>query len=569
MTGSSPAGASSPAARSSPAGRRSNGQWPSPNRPSPNRTRLAEILQSDPRHTELDHRDALAAAKAAHDRVWEAAVKTMRNHELEEEQKRLERETARIRHEQRKEEERIRVEQQLRVEEERLRALKLKTVPKLPPEEPPAQPTSPATKPNASTIPEQPAAKATPNSQLQPASTTKSSLFGQPQNTAENTSSNQVNGINAAQRPLSLPQQQNNSVGKPLASSLATGQPPAGGIFSKPALPPQNESTTQTSVVRAPLPPDNDRYVEIHKNLKKLRASTEQAAKTSAPLKANMGDMRRAMRKNIGQLVGEKGGNKAQVAAIQELLHQALSGAIPSPLVDPSDYVTEKRAPIEGEQDVPQLPSLFLYLLNHFSKAIINQFINECGSSPKAADPIGVITAQIFSKKEFTWRGKPLIDILMAKFRVVCPVLFGYRGSETTEQGRTRLGWRRAGAGWLPEQAHMDRMKGLAVGYAAIALRDFSRSANTSPWPPSKYWTAMARIVNTPSGEISSTQCMVLRSMIEIYEDRFIAFYGTAAIAALRKALVEFPNRANVKTPAASGLEVLAQMYKRDIGLEL
>lgn len=260
----------------------------------------------------------------------------------------------------------------------------------------------------------------------------------------------------------------------------------------------------------------------------------------------------------------------AKIARIQELLQDSLNGKVPSATVDPSQYVMDKREPMEGAlHNEAQLPSLFLYLLNIFAKTIINQFINECGAQPKAADPLGVIAAQIFSNKLYHWRGKTLVDILMAKYRVACPVLFGYHGSENTEQGRAKLGWRRDGSGWIPEQQHIDRMKGLAVGYAAISLRDFSKSPNTNPWPPSKYWTSLARVVNTPPAEVSNTQCVVLRGMIEIYEERFILFYGSAAIAALRLALVDFPNKAQAKTPGTSGLQVLAHMLKRDIGLEL
>lgn len=238
--------------------------------------------------------------------------------------------------------------------------------------------------------------------------------------------------------------------------------------------------------------------------------------------------------------------------------------------MDPSDFVTDKREPVEGAvRNEAHLPSLFIYLLNQFSKAIINQFIQECGGQPKTADPIGVIAALIFSNKGYHWRGKTLIDILMAKLRVACPVLFGYRGNEKTEQGRARLGWKREGAGWISEQMHVNQMKGLAVGYASIALRDFSKSANTNPWPPSRYWASMARIVNTPPTEISNTQCVVLRSMIEHYEERFMTFYGTAAIAALRKALVEFPAKAPEKSPGAFALLGLAEVLKLNVGIEL
>ncbi len=95
------------------------------------------------------------------------------------------------------------------------------------------------------------------------------------------------------------------------------------------------------------------------------------------------------------------------------------------------------------------MPSLLIYLLNICAKGIINQFINECGANPKAADPVGVVAAHIFSNPDFQWRGKSLIDILMAKFRVVCPALFGLRGNDRTERGRLALGWKKEGPAWV------------------------------------------------------------------------------------------------------------------------
>ena len=75
------------------------------------------------------------------------------------------------------------------------------------------------------------------------------------------------------------------------------------------------QTTTTTTTTTAPKPssvPGPDRYVQIHKNLKQLRASLAEQAKTSQPLKQRLGSMRRELRKNLGQLVGEKGGNKKQ-----------------------------------------------------------------------------------------------------------------------------------------------------------------------------------------------------------------------------------------------------------------
>ncbi|GAP90544.2 putative gle1-like protein [Rosellinia necatrix] len=545
MTGSSPA-------------TRQPRQWSSPSRP-----HMSDFLAEN-RHTELSHQDALAAAQAEHDRVRHAAISVFKTHELEQECRRLQQQEDIVRQQQQKEEERLRNEERLRAEEERLRALKLKTVPKLPAEAPP-----PAAVPSLTSTPRLNGSIPL-DAILAPVSADKqgsTSAAGNEPHSQKATSSNAptppVNGAKVADTPSSQPSQQEQHVA--LAKHTPFGAPATTGSPSEP-------STARQNAPSAPLTSKGptDKYIVIHQNLKKLRSSLAEQAKSTPALKARMGDMRRELRKSLGQMVTEKGGNKKQTTTIQGLLQESLSGDVPSSMVDPSQYIADQREPMDGAlHNEAELPSLFLYLLNIFAKTIINQFINECGAQPKAADPLGVVAAQIFSHKAYHWRGKTLIDILMAKYRVACPVLFGYRGSESTEQGRIRLGWRKDGAGWTPEQQHIDKMKGLAVGYAAISLRDFSKSANTNPWPPSKYWTSLARIVNTPPAEISNTQCVVLRGMIEIYEERFILFYGSAAIAALRSALIEFPHKALIKTPGTSGLPVLAQILKRDIGLEL
>lgn len=247
----------------------------------------------------------------------------------------------------------------------------------------------------------------------------------------------------------------------------------------------------------------------------------------------------------------------------------SLRGQPASALIDPAEFVRVPREPVQDAVNNGQLPSLFIYLLNCLAKDMIKQFDGECGPMPDKADPIGVNAVQVFSTREFLWRGKSLIDIMMAKFRIACPVLFGIRGNDKMEQGRLRVGWRRPDGQWEPEQQHFERMSGLGVGYASIALRDFSKAKTSNPYPPSNYWTSLARIVNTPPAEISDTQCVVLRAMIHLYEEKFISFYGNQAIAALRKALVDFPEKAGRKTPAVTGLTVLASLYQKDLGLDL
>lgn len=249
-------------------------------------------------------------------------------------------------------------------------------------------------------------------------------------------------------------------------------------------------------------------------------------------------------------------------------MRQAVEGKIVSPRIDVAPFVAGERQPVEGaSHNDATMPSLFLYLINIYCKAMINQFINECGANPKAADPIGVLAAHIFSLNEFQWRGKPLIDIFLAKLRVVCPVLFGSRGKDTTERGRIALGWKRDGPSWVSEQNHRDRMAGLGVGFASLSLRDFSKSSKENPYPPTNYWKALAAIVNTPAGETSDTQYSVLRAMIEGHEKRFLNFYGNAGLEALRVALVEFPKKGPPKSSAAGSLLALAELLRTEQGL--
>lgn len=230
-----------------------------------------------------------------------------------------------------------------------------------------------------------------------------------------------------------------------------------------------------------------------------------------------------------------------------------------------------KPEPKEGaKNNGDSLPSLFVFLLNHFSKAIISQLATEVGTKLDAADPIGILVAQVFASPLLHWRGTSLIDIFMAKMWKECPVLFGARGNEKTEEGRARLGWRKEGGEWVQEIIHTNRMTGLGAGYAAISLRNFSLVKMENPFPPYHYWQTFASIVSTPPNQTSTTQYTVLKGMIEKFEGKFMEFYGDAARAALRVALVDFPGRAlDQNNSGVSSLKVLADILERDTGLAL
>ena len=300
---------------------------------------------------------------------------------------------------------------------------------------------------------------------------------------------------------------------------------------------------------------EHARYLQIHRQLKELRKFMTNAAKARPELKAALGNMRRDIKKSVGQLTLQKGANKKPLSTIITTLKKALT--LPEPKVNILLFLA---TPPSNPPPDTNGPALMVYLLNEFSKAIIAQFIDEAGVSPKAADPVGIVASHIFALGEFRWEGISLIDILLAKLHVVAPAIFGISGSENTVQGKQRLGWWR-GEGrsegpFVPQQTHFERMTGLGAGFAALSLRNYEKAKVENPFPDRHYWEALARMLNVPPSEITQTHFVLLKAMIEGYETKFINFYGGAALAALSEALVELPARCppSVTSKSLAGL---------------
>lgn len=252
------------------------------------------------------------------------------------------------------------------------------------------------------------------------------------------------------------------------------------------------------------------------------------------------------------------------MSEIQKILQEAQQHA--SPAVDAAPYLISLPSP-NGPLPVS---GVFFYLINIFAKSVISQFISEASVSAKAADPVGVVAVTIFATPNFKVNGSiPLIDILLAKYHVCCPVLWGIHGNQKTPSGRSRIGWKKEDGEWVTEQRHIERMSGLGAGYAALTLRDFSKSRNENPFPNTMFWKALACIANTPPESVQPTHFTVLKMMVDGTVPRFIGFYGMAAVAALRFALIDFPARTPKSVAGAQVVQILPEVLKRDLKLTL
>ena len=334
----------------------------------------------------------------------------------------------------------------------------------------------------------------------------------------------------------------------------------------------REETSSLLSTTQATIEKEHDQYLELHKWLKTMRANVETEVKKDPRMKPLLGDWRREIKKTVGQLTVDK---KAIVTPRKKILDIMKRARAYETFKIDSRNCFAKGAPPELDEKGAQIPGLLIYYLNIFSKAVINQWASEGGAKIEAADPPGFVASYIFSIDDTKVQGHSFIDILLAKLHVVCPVPFGIYGSEKSDAGRARLGWEREMDGktsrktrWTAEQRHHDRMRGLGAGFAAISLRDFSRAPMPNPYPPVNYWQAMARIVNIPSRDITTSHLIVLKAMIETSVGAFAKFYKKAARVALRTALIDFPTRAP-DGPAKVGLTTLPEILSKNHGINL
>lgn len=275
-------------------------QWSNPQSPSI----LAELLADD-RNSEARHKLIIETAKREHDRVRQEAERVYQLHIKKEEQLQLQ-------EAQRKEEERIKLEEAIAAERLRVQALAAKKV-EIPPTPALPEPAKPLPTSTTTAVAVPPSINSTPpkaagvNGDLQALvpvtakpSTSISNLFGGPKPIV----SPLTTALPALKQPNGIPAGFN-----PFAKSPGTnGAKPQALITTAPTL------TAPAAGDRIPL---LDRYVIIHKNLKDLRKSIADQSTTSRALKARVGDMRRELRKKLGQLSvgGEPGANRSQVIA--------------------------------------------------------------------------------------------------------------------------------------------------------------------------------------------------------------------------------------------------------------
>lgn len=315
-------------------------------------------------------------------------------------------------------------------------------------------------------------------------------------------------------------------------------------------------------------------YITLYFNIKNWSnnywVELRDASKThkNPSIKEEIGETRRLIKSEIGKL-------SSHDKEINRMASSKLKTAFGS-LLQKTTPVVGKRLPINNflptslhltDNNQTTITDMAAYFLVFLTKQVIKIFTSYVHSGPERAEPIGVVLSSIFAIQEIQYArpnqpgqgpdsSQNLFPIFLAKYHRVCPALFGVTApaghSQSTAQGKRALGWQLAPAAeegdpkttFVSDQTHYDRMKGLAIGYSSIALRNFSGVTMPNPYPPKYFWKSLAMIVNLPVDKVSPTHICVLRYMFGHGGiGRFLLFFGSVGVAVLREAFIEFPKR--------------------------
>ncbi|KAK0920724.1 hypothetical protein LTR91_018330 [Friedmanniomyces endolithicus] len=278
----------------------------------------------------------------------------------------------------------------------------------------------------------------------------------------------------------------------------------------------------------------HQRYLTLWRRLKAFRIETEKQCK-DAGFK-NLGELKRSINTQVGMInKTDKAANKTYLTKIEAIFKQALS--IAGPTVDIREYLPSAD-PATLAQATPadaQYPAILLYLLHQFAKRTIRQLIAEGGADTEVCDPIGIILVQVFARPDYQWREHSLIDLLWAKYHFLCPQLFGIRVQE--------------GEG----EEYFRRVTGLAAGFSAVTLRDFSKSRNRNPAPNTLWWESTARILNLSATQTQMTHFVILKASITDFVPRILQLFGGAGKAVIKNAVTVFPGKAAKVVPKMQG----------------
>lgn len=198
---------------------------------------------------------------------------------------------------------------------------------------------------------------------------------------------------------------------------------------------------------------------------------------------------------------------------------------------------------------------VYQWILNFIAKAIVAQAETEVIVQPTAALPLARLALHLLQNLD------GLYYYLCARFAKKCALILGYTCAIDTEEGRTRMGWRRTDEKWEAEVKYEERMGGIAAVWAVMARL----GADQKSFPffsMASEWKFMARMLNTSKDLITNVHYVVFCNWWEAAAEYLVKNYGKQAIKGLQLAVGDWVSYGKLKSyPAATRLSILGEDY--------
>lgn len=196
-------------------------------------------------------------------------------------------------------------------------------------------------------------------------------------------------------------------------------------------------------------------------------------------------------------------------------------------------------------------------ILNFVAKSIVSQAEAEVTVKPNAAIPLARLTERILATfPEFEY-------FLSCRLVKKCPFIIGYTCSIESEEGRTRMGWKRSNEKWELEGKYEERVAGICTLWAVITRT--ADHLNLEILSMRSAWVFLARLLNTNPKLISNPHFSVACNWLEACALQFLEVYGKQGLKLCSALVIDFPNSvADKELPAATALKLLGKEWMQN-----
>lgn len=293
-------------------------------------------------------------------------------------------------------------------------------------------------------------------------------------------------------------------------------------IAKKEQLEKKNKVTTNSDIAKE--------YLKYKNMIEKIKIEINEPVNKNSTYKLQCQQLKRHIRPKLGQLNDSRG-----------------------------KLITIYREILDAIQGCRNVPLVFSWVLNYYSKALIDQAEAEVSASINRALPLAILTASLLGHLP------ELYDYLVARFVKKCPMIIGFSCGIDTVEGITRMGYRRSSDGTFETQEKVaDRVSGIVALWSALTIAQPLDQGCVSPISAADGWKMLARLANTPKDLLINLHFTVASTWWDVGSEQLRNQYGKQGIKLLQ--LLSRPWPASVsdkKYPAALKLMIQGEEWQK------